>query len=164
MENEGSLSETDCKISVDYYDDQGTITLSGSGETLRRLIGPGEKSPFEIVLLQTPITAAYRLTVTSNATAIQPGNDLSFGETVPGNTSSPNYTLRGQLRNDGTTIVSAELIIGTFYNNSGTVTAVGYTFPDTLPLAPGATTSFTMSVEPRDGPVAQYSLYAEAGP
>ncbi len=164
VENLGECGTEHNRVRADFYDDQGTIYSTGTGECFRELIGPGGKSPFEVVLSEAPKTLTYKLTALSRSTENLPAGGFSFTEISPESGVDSEYIVKGMIRNDSSHDIEAALILGTFYDNDGNVTAVGFTFPDILPIQPGGSSEFTMTVDVHGSPIASFALHAETSP
>lgn len=161
VENLGEGGTEHNRIRADFYDDQGTIYSTGTGECFRELIGPGGKSPFEVVLSKAPETLTYKLTALSQSTENLPAGGFSFTEISPESGVDSEYIVKGMIRNDSSHDIEAALILGTFYDNDGNVTAIGFTFPDIIPIQPGGSSEFTMTVDFHGSPIASFALHAE---
>jgi len=164
VENLGEGGTEDNRVRADFYDDQGTIYSTSTGECFRELIGPGGKSPFEVVLSETPETLTYKLTALSRSTENLPAGGFSFTELSPEFGADSEYVVKGMIRNDSNHGIEAALILGTFYDNDGNVTAVGFTFPDILPIQLGGASEFTMTVDFHGNPIVGFALHAETSP
>lgn len=152
------------QVRADFYDEQGTIYSTGTGECFRELIGPGGKSPFQIVLSEAPETLTYKLTTLSRPTQDLPTGRFSLTEISPESGGDSEYVVKGMIHNDSDHDIETALILGTFYDNHGNVTAVGFTFPDILPIQPGGSSEFTMTVDFLGNPIVSFALHAETSP
>ncbi len=152
------------QVRADFYDEQGTIYSTGTGECFRELIGPGGKSPFEIVLSEAPQTLTYKLTALSRPTENLPAGGFSFTEISPESGVDSEYIVKGMIHNDRNHAIETALILGTFYDNYGNVVVVGFTFPDIVPIQPGGSSEFTMTVDFHGSPIVSFALHAETSP
>ena len=164
VENLGERGTEQNRVRADFFDDQGTIYSTGTGECFRELIGPGGKSPFEIVLSEAPETLTYKLTALSQPTENLPTGGFSFTEISPESGVDSEYVVKGMIHNDKNQDIETALILGTFYDDYGNVTAVGFTFPDTVPIQPGGSSEFTMTVVFHGNPIVSFALHAETSP
>ena len=164
VENMSMHGSENNRVRADFYDDQGIIYSTGTGECFRELIGPGGKSPFEIVLSEAPATLTYKLTALSQSTDNLPIDGFSFTKISPESGGNSEYVVKGIFRNDSNHDIEAALILGTFYDNDENVTAVGFTFPDVLPIQPGGSSDFTMTIDFHGNPIASFALHAETSP
>ena len=62
VENLSKYGTEHNKVRAEFYDEQGALYTTGTGECYRELIGPGGKSPFEIIFPKTPEVTNYKLT------------------------------------------------------------------------------------------------------
>ncbi len=152
------------QVRADFYDEQGTIYSTGTGECFRELIGPSGKSPFEIVLSEAPETLTYKLTTLSRPTKNLPTGEFSLTEISPESGVDSEYIVKGMIHNDSDHDIETALILGTFYDNYGNVTAVGFTFPDIVPIQPGGSSEFTMTVDFHRNPIVSFTLHTETSP
>lgn len=162
VENLGEHNTEHNRVRVDFYDERGTLYTTGSGECYREVIEPGEKSPFEIVFAKAPQGANYKLTAEWDVTDRQPGGQMVFTGVKSTIEADGHFVLTGEIGNEGKQIIENAMVLGTFYDASGKVVAVGFTFPDTMPIKPGNSSTFTLVVEPPlSSNIDNFSLQAE---
>ena len=152
------------RVRADFYDDQGIIYSTGTGECFREFIDPDGKSPFEIILSEAPETLTYKLTTLSRPTENLPAGGFSFIEISPEFGVDSEYVVKGMIHNDSNHDIETALILGIFYDNDENVTAIGFTFPNILPIQPGGSSEFTITVDFHGNPIVSFTLYAETSP
>ena len=61
VENLSKYGTEHNRVRAGFYDEQGALYTTGAGECYRELMGPGGKSPFEIIFPKTPEVTNYKL-------------------------------------------------------------------------------------------------------
>jgi len=162
VENIGKSNTEKNKITVTFYDEQGTLGLTGAGDCYLEIMKPGERSPFEIVFPSPPELKNYRLTAEWEVTDTQPNREMTFKGVKSSTDADGRYTVTGEIVNEGLHIIENAMVLCTFYDGSGKVVTVGFTFPDTLPIKPGNSSTFTLVVEPSvSSNIDKFSLQSE---
>ncbi|MCL5877594.1 MAG: FxLYD domain-containing protein [Candidatus Bathyarchaeota archaeon] len=170
---------------IDYVIVSGAITGSDGSyvEAGNRVwatnLLPGEKAPFYLDFLAqyTNSYTWYGVQISditlgvykAPATTQYQYQEVEVITDEPAPTSSGEYWVNGELKNNGGQTASNVTVIATFYNSSGSVITAGYTNPISS-LAAGATNSFKVaafdlnqSIVSSDLKIAGYSLLVQVG-
>lgn len=155
IQNTGSNTIASVVLSGTVYTKDGEAQTYYTGSAFVNQLIPQQKAPFYIVFpAQASITGDLSwvsigvdhvdFTVNqAEATNEYQYPDLTVQSSSGEVDSEGAYWVSGTIKNSGTQTATTICVIGTFYNASGTVIAVGYTNPLTpTSLAPSSTASF----------------------
>lgn len=152
VENIGKINTGKNKVTVTFYDEQGTPGLTGSGDSYLDVIKPGGRSPFEIVFPSPPELKNYRLIAEWQVTDREPNSEIVVRDVEAKTDTDGYYVVTGNMTNTGENSVDTVMVISSFYDSKGTIVAVGAAFCDVVPLHPNETTSFIMAIDPLVSP------------
>jgi hypothetical protein len=155
------------KISVVVYDDQGRIIETGSAWIFGLdKLGPGDKTCFEIQLVEPDNWAYYEFEIPAYQTASEElPNLLIINDNGLYDPVSGDYTLLGQVRNEHGTTVEAVRVVGTLYNITGSVLGCQWHYVNSTDLAPDQTSAFKLEYDDRDfADAVSYRLQADGRP
>ncbi len=108
VENVGSQNTEMNKITATFFDDDVTAT----NYTHLDILIPGQKSPFEIVLVAPPTVTNYKMETTWQVTSRQPSTHFKMGGVTLEKEERGWGYLSGQVRNTGTQKVDAVGVVG----------------------------------------------------
>ncbi len=164
--NESGIFFEDVQVSLSLVGADGAELAHTQWPAKRKLLPPGERSPFQLILDQPPASWAdgrvrvealpastflNRITSEFEVTAVQASDAPAFGE----------YGLSGTLRNTGADARFVE-VTGVLYDAAGKILAVesGTVVQDTL--ASGAQAPFTLTFFGKaEGEVARHEIIVE---
>ncbi len=151
------------KVVASYYDASNNLIATDSGYSAIDILTPGQRSPFDILLLDPPAGIDhYSLQVTWDTTNRQPLHTFTLSSISDRPASIDDWRyITGQVRNDTGKTVQYVEIIATLYNNDGVVVQTDFTFAELDELAPGQTSPFELLVSGWHG-AARYELQVQA--
>ena len=165
IQNTGSDSSAN-HVDLFLYDASGGVIGSAGDDTLLTTLGTGDRSPIDIQLPE-PLPAGYDHYGVQGV-AGTPGNppNHNFTTSITSVFKDPATASRqilGTVRNDNTTAADAISLVFTFYDANKKVVGAELTPPEVSgPLAPGATTKFTESVNPDIPAYTSYGWQAQS--
>lgn len=141
-------------ITVDIFDDQGSLLASESNYTYLRNLPQGDKSCFRISLNEEPANwdhYAFK-DVSYRTDGVEAVNLVVLNDSGSHDPTYGRYEILGQVRNDESFVVENVKPVATLYDASGTVFDCGLTYVDTtdLGLNPGQTSPFDITLVGRD--------------
>ena len=155
IQNTGPNTIDSVALSGTVYTKDGEAQTYYAGSAFVKQLIPQQQAPFYIVFPpQASITGDLSWVsigvdhVDFTVNQAEATNEYQYPDlTVQGSSGSVDsegaYWVSGTIKNSGTQTATTIRVIGTFYNASGTVIAVGYTNPLTpTSLAPSSTASF----------------------
>jgi len=164
VQNVGDVGTTQNSISVTFYDENGVISATSSGPCYREIIGPSERSPFDLVFVGTPPYANYKLTAQWQATEVQQVEEMAFEEVTSSVNAEGKYSVTGRVLNTGSQAVEYVLVLCTLYDASGRVVAVSYTFADDSPIGVSNSSTFGLFADSTvSSKIYDYVLQSEIG-
>lgn len=135
------------KISVNIFNSSGQLLDTAYSYTTLDIISPGDKTCFEIIILDEPLGWSYY--------SFEQPDYWNDGEPLPnlyifndsGSYDSTYgwYSIIGQVRNNDDFRVEFVSPVGTLYNSTGTVLDCGFAYVNSTHLDPGQTSSFDMT-------------------
>jgi hypothetical protein len=170
ISNTGSVNIRDFNLDAEFLDStRNVIELDGPTHLDQSpdLLTPGEKAPFLLVLLDEKASeeaARYQLFLEFSDTTKEPYrikimSDRSFVD------ENGTYKVVGEIQNTGNENLEQVKIYGTFYDESGRVIYLDYTYSDINGLGtitPGQKSPFYLSSSGLAGGVATgYSVYTD---
>jgi len=162
VQNVSTRNTKSNRVTVTFYDSQGTPALTGFNNCFLQILRPEEKSPFEVVFAATPPAENYKLTTSCQVASDEPYRDVEARDFRSQIDADGSYRVWGTIVNEGSRELQLAMIFGSFYDGSGKTIAVGFTLADTLPLRPRGTSGFTMVIDAKVASViSTYSLQAE---
>ena len=160
IQNEGTSTLSQVSLSGSIYSGTALLDNSGTQAYVTDLI-PGQSAPFYMEFYEPEgssstlwdPTAHYTINLgidEPNATNFYQYPDLTITSHTGSIGTSGNFTgvylVNGEVKNTGTQAASNVCIVGTFYNSTGSVVAVGYTnFLTPTILQAGQSTTFQVS-------------------
>lgn len=159
VENVGSRNTEKNRVTVTFYDDNGTSGLTCTGDCYLDIIKSGGMSPFEIVFPTPPELKNYSLTVECQVADREYNGEMVASNIEAKTDEDGYYIVTGKVTNTDERRVGTAMVVGTFYDSEGTVVAVGATFCDVVPLQSNDTATFVIAIDPRaTSNIRDYSL------
>jgi hypothetical protein len=139
------------KVSVNLFDVYDALIGTNNAFTYLWDLPTGEKTCFDIIFLDAPVGWSYMLFETSY---LDDGDPLPimtvFDDSGHYDTSSGDYYILGQVRNDQGSLVESVSPVGTLYDANNTVLGCGYTYVNSTDLEPGQESEFRIDYSDRD--------------
>ena len=164
VENVGPMNIEQNKVTATLYNAKGEAIGESFCFSYLSILCPGQKSPFEIILLAPPgELSSYQLETSWEATSYQPYPGVQIQSHLSYFGEEGAYWVEGVVQNTGDMAVDLVLIVGTFYDGTGTVVATCIYSAEIAPLYPSHLSLFTLAVEPERAPLIEnYTLQIEA--
>ena len=171
VQNSGSVNLEDFEIEAAYFDPNG-LTIDAGPTHLERdpgLLRPGEKAPFMLILLDEEAgkrVASYELVLDFSATTEEPYELQILGDRAFVSKQGF-YHVIGEVQNASQSNIESVRVYVTFYDESGTVIDIGFTFSGIIglgTLTPGQKSPFDVYSGRADvkESVHSHSLHGEA--
>lgn len=150
VQNNSSNKLDFVKVTGTFYNASGTVVDTDFTYTMIDTLLPGQKSPFEIFVLEESISATvdhYTVAVSDwDTTSEEPYRGFSI---LSQSTSTDVLGARhvvGEVKNTGTQEATYVQVVATFYDASGKVVAAEFTYTDPSTLVAGQTAPFEVIV------------------
>jgi len=165
VQNAGDVAVNFVKVRATFYDANNIVIATSFSYTMMDVLLSGRKAPFDIILsdtAQSVYVASYSLGVTFSATSPKP-----IGLQILSNSSYVDgigwMHIVGEIKNIGTVTATFVKVVATYYNATGNVVAVAFTYSDPKDLAPNQKAPFDILLSAGRTPyVASYALEAES--
>ncbi|MEM2242510.1 MAG: FxLYD domain-containing protein [Candidatus Bathyarchaeia archaeon] len=167
VENAGDGAVKDVWITATFYDAGGNMIGTANEHAYLKVLLPGRKSPFEVLLTTAAASQVHHYSLSVTATDTDPipeGLEIlssnSYIESISGN-----LVVSGIIKNVASETAHTVKVIAAFYNESGYVVATVCSYLGSQDLGPNETTSFNVMLDwntYRVGLVSTYSLTAES--
>jgi hypothetical protein len=166
VKNIGDNATGPVRITATFYDSSNTVVAVSSGYTYLRLLLPGRRSPFEVLLTDETQAAKvhhYSLSITfPGASPIPTGLEILSDSSYIDHVGFMHVV--GEIKNIANGTATDVIVAATFYNTTGHVVATAFTYSDPSDLSPGQTAPFeVLLVATNRVPlVASYELTADS--
>jgi len=166
VENVGDSPANFIKIAATFYDSNDTVIATSFSYTMLKVLLPGRKSPFDILLTDTEQAAKvhhYSLSVTSSS-----ADSIPLGLEILSNSSYVDDVgcmhVAGEIKNVEAETATYVMVIATFYNSTGHVVAAAFAYSDPSDIDSGQTAPFEILLTDTDrvSLVASYDLTAQS--
>ena len=165
--NNSSSLLADPQVELALYNASGEVVFQQPGLVARRLLGPGARSPFEVVLREAP-APWDRFAVRVAAQPIGP-EVLEFSPEVAvpvheaEDLGGGKYRIKGEVVNQATFPAEKVEVVCTLYaGEEEAIVAMALADVDPLTLEPGGRGTFTLEVQVPEGmAVSGYRLFAQ---
>jgi hypothetical protein len=137
VRNDSNLEVGHTKITVTFYNQAGLTIGATQGQTLLKVIRPGETSPFLITLPRPDGMVSHSLAATARPVSPTLPAQLAIVEVRRFEDEAGFFHIKGTVENQGTTTAKRVKIAATIYNRDGRVINIGFTSPQPANLAPG---------------------------
>lgn len=145
VQNDTGQNVAFVKVVASVYDSGGTLVGTESTYTDLDILTPGQRSPFEIIILNISAAAtSYQLSGQWRVTTDQPLRGLTILSHREQVDRAGYHHIIGEVRNDTGQPVEFVKIVGAFYDGSGKVVATESTYTELDRLEPGQTSPFEM--------------------
>jgi hypothetical protein len=165
-QNNGSQNLKYVEIVGTFYNAGHAVIETEYTFTLLDQLEPTQKSPFDLFIMNVNTSAEvteYKLTATSSEANAKPHGlqILSHSNSID---NLGYLEIVGEIKNLQNNSASYVEVIGTFYDQNGTVVGCDYTFTDPTDLAGGQTGPFkiTFMYQTLSGLVSSYTLTAQS--
>lgn len=146
-------------IKASLYDADGNFLVEEETYAYVDILRPGEKSPFELTLWDPPEGLdTYKLSVTGDKTSDEPIVGLEFVQYYDNMEDDGDWTMIGEVANNGDQVASYVQIIVTLYNEAGEVVDVGFTTAERSLMRPDSISPFEIYVGDVHGDPTRYEI------
>lgn len=166
VENVGNSAVKDVWITATFYDAGGNTIGTAYEHAHLKVLLPGRKSPFEVLLTTAAASQVHHYSLSVVATDTDP---IPEGLEILSSSSyvdiSGNRVVSGSIKNVASGTAYTVKVIAAFYNETGYVVATSYSYLSSQDLGPNETASFDVVLywnTNRVELVATYSLTAES--
>ncbi|MEM0358185.1 MAG: FxLYD domain-containing protein [Candidatus Bathyarchaeia archaeon] len=166
VENAGDGAVKDVWITATFYDAGGNMIGTANEHAYLKVLLPGRKSPFEVLLTTAAASQVHHYSLSVTATDACP---IPEGLEILSSSSyidiSGNLVVSGIIKNVASGTAHTVKVIAAFYDESGYVVATSCSYLGSQDLGPNETTSFNVMLDwniYRVGLVSTYSLTAES--
>lgn len=166
VENIGDSAVKDIWITVTFYDSSGNIVGTAYDHAYLRILLPGRKSPFEVLLTTAAANKVHNYSLKVVATNADPIPErleiLSSNSYID---IEGSLVVAGEIRNTALDTAHTVKVVAAFYNATGYVVATSYSYLSSQDLGPNETASFNIVLGFNTGRVplaSTYSLSAES--
>jgi hypothetical protein len=125
-------------INITFYDAAGAVIDVANGETMLKVIPPGETSPFLITLTRPTGLASYSLRAVARPVTSQPAAQLKVVEVKRFEDKAGFFHITGVIQNVGNTTAKRTKVAAVIYGRDGRVINVNFAYVTPPNLAPGA--------------------------
>jgi len=150
VQNISSYNLEYVELTGTFYNSSGTVIDTDFTFTDMDTLVPGQKSPFEIILMDSTVASAVDDYVIVNSDYAITSEAPYGGLSVLSHSSNLDaygwYNVVGEVKNVGTQSAEYVQVIATFYNSAGTVIGTEFTFTSPSDLAADQTAPFEMTV------------------
>ena len=147
------------QVQVTLHDEAGRTVATGQGVPALDAVAPGQRVPFALLFRNPPQSFVQYQAQPLRGTAALPGShrhtDLAIVEDR-GRMQSHQFLVEGQVRNTGAVTATVRLVITTYDAKGEVIGLRSHSLP--APLAPGAQSSFTITLLPVSQPVSSYAV------
>lgn len=158
VRNDTTGNVRDVKITVSLLDGQGNPVATRTNLSYLTLLDPGQRSPFDIIFPEVlGGVPNYQMELSWEATNETDRTRIEVRQISTRKDEKGYYWVEGEVRNAGSQAAEVVAIVGTFYDD-GKVVAVAFGLPDTVPLAPGNSSPFSLPVEIPSGMTIQKAV------
>ncbi len=148
VENNGTEPLEDVEIIASFYNESHEFIGAASRFTFVDIIDVGETSPFEIEFMQAsqvPKVDYYTLDFNFDvATDLNPELDLNIQYYTDYIDSTGRLHIIGEVQNNGTIPLHGPMVIATFYNSTGEIISVDFTYSRLDTIDVGETSPFNI--------------------
>ena len=137
LQNVGQTS-----ITITFYDAAGAVIDVTNGETLLKIIPPGETSPFLITLTRPPGLASYSLRAWARPVTPKPKAQLAVVEVKRFEDEAGFFHIKGIIQNTGQTPAKRTKVVAVIYSRDGRVINVNFAYVNPPNLVPGAQANY----------------------
>jgi len=144
VENIGNNAVKDAWITATFYDASGNTIGTAYEHAYLKVLLPGRKSPFEVLLTTAAASQVHHYSLSVVATDTDPipeGLEIlsssSYIESISGN-----LIVSGNIKNVASETAHTVKVIAAFYNESGYVVATSCSYLGSQDLGPNETASF----------------------
>ena len=152
VENVGDVPVNFVKVTATFYDSNDTVIATSFSYTMLKILLPGRKSPFDVLLTDTGQAVKvhhYSLSVTSS-----PADSIPVGLEILSNSSYVDTVgylhVVGEIKNIEAETATYVMVIATFYNSTGHVVAAAFTYSDPTDIDSGQTAPFEILLTDTD--------------
>jgi len=145
VRNDSALDVGQTNIAVTFYDANGTVIDTASGETILDILPPGVISPFIITLSRPVGMASYSLRAVARPVEPALNKQLSIIEQRRFEDEAGFLHIKGIIKNVGTSVSKRTKVAAVIYGRDGRVINVGFTYVHPPTVAPGGEATYDVS-------------------
>lgn len=145
VRNDSALDVGQTNIAVTFYDANGTLIDTASGETILDILPPGIISPFIITLSRPAGMASYSLRAVARPVELVLNKQLSIIEQRRFEDEAGFLHIKGVVKNVGTSVSKRTKVAAVIYGRDGRVINVGFTYTQPPTVAPGGEATYDVS-------------------
>lgn len=145
VRNQSEITAHQVIVSARLFDQQGQVFHTLEARTLLRLVAPGRKSPFLLMIERPANFQGYTLAVRGEATTERTLPGLTVTSVGHFRDRLNFFNVQGQISNDGPNKASFVRAVITLYDDRDRVVNVDFAYVEPRDLAPGASGSFQFS-------------------
>jgi hypothetical protein len=166
VENRSGDSIYYVKVIVDFYDANHHLVANDYTYLFLDNLPTGDKSCYHLVMYNAPSYASYEFEpVSYDPTTVRMLNLTLVDPSASYEASTGAYRIIGLVRNDGAVRVNNVDLVGTAYNEAGTVVGCSWAYVNSNDLDPGQSSSFLLGFSGRDeADVASWRLQLDGSP
>jgi len=160
VENVGDNAVKDIWITATFYDSGGNTIGTASDHAYLKVLLPGRKSPFEVLLTTAAASQVHHYSLSVVATETDPipeGLEILSSNHYVDITGS--LIVNGSIRNIASDTAHTVKVVASFYNAAGYVVATSYSYLNSQDLGSNETAIFNIILEPSTGRVSLVSSY-----
>lgn len=168
LKNNGTASASNIQIAISLLDGSGKTIGSANTLLVRRLIGPGETSPFK-AMVDTNTTPKWdkekiQVQATTGAGFMAPLEGLTTTDVngvLNKNEFLPSYVLNGQVKNGSQKTATLIMVIGAIYDDKGQLIDASNALTKLNEIEPGATAPFELQFLGQKTEPAKFQTWVE---
>ena len=125
-------------VKASFYDSRGRFLNEFQRESEITVLNPGEKSPFELLYIDTKTVnqvTNFTLSATATETTTKPKELVVVDDNSRLDPVTGFYYINGRVTNDGPIISTISNVIATFYDKDGKVISIGRTQAEPINIA-----------------------------
>jgi len=160
VENVGDNAVKDVWITATFYDSGGNIIGTAYNHAHLKVLLPGRKSPFEVLLTTAAASRVHNYSLSVVATQTDPipeGLEILSSNCYIDITGS--LIVNGSIKNIASDTAHTVKVVASFYNATGYVVATSYSYLSSQDLGPNETATFEIILESNTGRVPLVSSY-----
>ncbi|MCB9104614.1 MAG: hypothetical protein H6633_10275 [Anaerolineales bacterium] len=153
LRNDANLDVGQTDISITFYDAAGTLIGHANGETILKVIPPGERSPFIITLTRPTGYVSYSIRAVARPVSPRKSAQLAVVGVRRYEDEAGFLHIKGTIENVGNSTAKRTKIAATIFGRDNGVINVAFTYVNPPTLAPGERAEY-------DATFAYYPRYA----
>jgi hypothetical protein len=161
VQNNLGTNVKDVEIVVTFYDSSGSVIVADYTNTEIDILKPNQKSPFKLIGYIDSSMASYSLHVQYTPTQDQPFEGLTIVSQTASIDPQGLHNVVGEVKNNGASEATHVIVVGTYYDSTGTVIGISFAYADSATISAGATSSFALTSYPLAITPASYEIQVQ---